>query len=57
MSLEGDDAHRLYACDECGGYVRTRFIDPATLLPFSPEVEDVVMATLDAVAQDLPDEG
>ncbi len=57
VSLEGDDAHRLYVCDECGGYVRTRFVDPATLLPFSPEVEDVVMATLDAVAQDLPDEG
>ena len=57
VSLEGDDAHRLYVCDECGGYVRTRFVDPAALLPFSPEVEDVVMATLDAVAQDLPDEG
>lgn len=49
FNLEGDEAHRLAVCDECGGYVRTVYQESA-LAPFSWEVEDVVMARLDLVA-------
>lgn len=49
FNLEGDDAHRLNTCDECGGYMRTVFVEQS-LAPFSFEVEDVLMAKLDAVA-------
>lgn len=49
FNLEGDDAHRLATCDECGGFVRTVYQEDA-LAPFSFEVEDVVMAKLDLVA-------
>lgn len=49
FNLEGDEAHRLATCDECGGYVRTVYEESA-LAPFSFEVEDVVMAKLDLVA-------
>ena len=49
FNLEGDEAHRLATCDECGGYVRTVYQTDA-LAPFSCEVEDVVMAKLDLVA-------
>ncbi|MDR2106625.1 MAG: formate dehydrogenase accessory protein FdhE [Coriobacteriales bacterium] len=48
---EGDDAHRLYLCDECGGYTRTTFAQNLRV-SFSFEVEDVVMARLDHIAQD-----
>ncbi len=48
LSVEGDDAHRAYCCDECGSYVRTVFVGEGSLAPFSFEVEDVVMADLDA---------
>ena len=52
-SIEGDDAHRIQSCDECGGYIRTVFgEDELQLAPFSFEVEDVVMARLDAIAAD-----
>lgn len=51
-SVKGDDAHRLHTCEGCGGYTRTVFADPNSLAPLVPEVEDVVMATLDAVAHD-----
>lgn len=53
VSIEQDDAHRIYACDDCGRYLRTFFAPDMKGLgaPFVPEVEDVVMATLDAVAQ------
>ena len=53
VSVEQDDAHRIYACDDCGRYLRTFFAPDMKGLgaPFVPEVEDVVMATLDAVAQ------
>lgn len=52
-SIEGDDAHRIQSCDECGGYIRTVFEeDELQLAPFSYEVEDVVMARLDAIAAD-----
>lgn len=48
LSIEGDDAHRIATCDECGGYIRTVYQDDA-LAPFSFEVEDVVMAKLDHI--------
>lgn len=49
FNIEGDDAHRLATCDECGGYVRTVYQSDA-LAPFSFEVEDVIMAKLDLIA-------
>lgn len=52
-SIEGDEAHRIHRCDECNGYVRTHFALNGDLAPFSPEVEDVVMADLDEVAADM----
>lgn len=51
FNVEGDDAHRIYKCDECGGYTRTVFVEDA-LRPFSYEVEEVVTAKLDAIAHD-----
>ena len=45
-----DDAHRIHTCDECGGYIRTVFQENI-LAPMSLDVEDVVMAKLDLVAQ------
>lgn len=51
-SIEGDLAHRLALCDECGGYIRTVYQEDA-IAPFSYEVEDVVTAPLDAVAAEL----
>lgn len=51
FNLEGDDTHRIATCDACGEYIRTTFLDNA-LLPLSYPVEDVVMARLDALAQD-----
>ncbi len=50
-NIEGDDSHRINTCDECGGYLRTTFVEDS-LVPFSFEVEDVVMAKLDALAAD-----
>ncbi|MCL1797346.1 MAG: formate dehydrogenase accessory protein FdhE [Eggerthellaceae bacterium] len=49
--IEGDDAHRLHMCDECGAYMRTVFQESLEV-PFSFEVEDIVMAPLDALAHD-----
>lgn len=49
--LEGDEAHRLYLCDECGNYMRTVFLEDLNV-PFVFEVEDVVMTKLDAAAHD-----
>ena len=49
FNIEGDDAHRLATCDECGGFMRTVYQDSA-LAPFAFEVEDVVMARLDLLA-------
>ncbi len=48
-NIEGDDDHRIGTCDECGGYIRTLYSDN-DLRPVSYEVEDVVMAKLDAIA-------
>ena len=50
ISVQGDDAHRVHMCDECGGHLRTRFVDTNDLTPFSYEVEDVVMADLELAA-------
>lgn len=52
-SIEGDDAHRLHHCDLCSGYIRTRFAEAGDLTPFVPEVEDVAMVRLDALAESL----
>ena len=52
-SIEGDDTHRLHCCDLCSGYMRTRFAMEGDLAPFVPEVEDVVMVRLDALAESL----
>ena len=49
--VEGDSAHRLQNCDECGQYHRVFFEEDLTV-PVSMEVEDVVMAKLDAIALD-----
>lgn len=51
FNVEGDEAHRIATCDECGGYIRTVYTEE-TLAPFSFDVEDVVMARLDAIALD-----
>lgn len=50
FNVEGDDAHRIATCDECGGYIRTVYAED-TLAPFSFDVEDIVMARLDAIAR------
>ena len=42
----------LYTCDDCGGYMRTLFSEKGALAPVSYEVEDVVMARLDAIAKE-----
>lgn len=49
-NIEGDDNHRIGTCDECGSYIRSLFSE-SVLVPISYEVEDVVMAKLDAIAQ------
>lgn len=50
--VEGDTAHRLYSCQECGSYTRTTFDEDLDGEPSVFEVEDVVMARLDAIAHD-----
>lgn len=52
-SIEGDDMHRLHICDACNGYLRSFFSLDDNLRAFVPEVEDAVMANLDAVAAEL----
>ena len=49
--VEGDEAHRLQNCDECGQYQRV-FFEESLAIPVSLEVEDVVMAKLDQIALD-----
>ncbi|MEG1513022.1 MAG: formate dehydrogenase accessory protein FdhE [Raoultibacter sp.] len=51
FNVEGDEAHRIASCDACGHYLRTCYSDDA-FAPFSFEVEDVLMANLDAIARD-----
>lgn len=50
-NLEGDNAHRIQSCDECGQYQRVVFQEDIPG-PLCMEVEDVVMAKLDRVALD-----
>ena len=52
FNIEGDEGHRIGTRDECGSYIRTRFAGEDDSAPYSPEVEDVAMARLDAVAMD-----
>lgn len=52
FSIEGDDAHRIATCDSCGHYMRTLFSEQGELKPISYNVEDVIMARLDAIAAD-----
>lgn len=49
--IEGDSAHRLLNCEECGQYERVVFEEDLDK-PLVNEVEDVVMARLDRVALD-----
>jgi FdhE protein len=49
VHVEGDSAHRLHLCDECGSHLRTAFAEDM-LAPLSFEVEDVLMAYLDHLA-------
>ena len=49
--VEGDSSHRLQNCDECGQYQRMVFEEDLSI-PLSMDVEDVVMAKLDAIALD-----
>lgn len=51
FNVEGDEAHRLHSCDECGRYERVVFREDLQV-PFVYEVEDVVMAKLDRIALD-----
>ncbi|MBM6999156.1 formate dehydrogenase accessory protein FdhE [bacterium] len=50
-SVAGDAAHRLHLCEDCGEYIRTTFVDGDAPVAAIPEVEDVVMANLDALAR------
>ena len=49
--VEGDSSHRLQNCDDCGQYQRIVFEEDLSI-PLCMEVEDVVMAKLDAIALD-----
>ncbi len=49
---EDDPAHRLYLCDECKSYLRTSILSELKV-PFCMEVEDVVMARLDHIANNV----
>ena len=51
LSVEGDEAHRVHVCSECGGYMRTHFNDPESRTAFVPEIEDVMMVKLTALAE------
>ena len=48
-TLKGDEAHRVDYCKECGNYIRTAII-PTEFHPVSIDVEDCMMAQLDAFA-------
>ncbi len=57
VNIDGDETHRLYYCDECQGFLRTTFdvaeIPSRNDVPLSFEVEDVVMAPLNLVAEEI----
>lgn len=50
VGIQGDDAHCLACCDECGGTIRTLYADKLAG-PVSYDVEDVVMARLGALGR------
>ena len=50
---EHDNSHRILICDECHSYERVVFQEHLESPAFSIEVEDVVMAPLDALAQSV----
>lgn len=50
--VEGDPAHRLHVCDECGDYMRTTFQNDLHAA-LCMEVEDVAMSYLDQVAASI----
>ncbi|WP_283171453.1 formate dehydrogenase accessory protein FdhE [Curtanaerobium respiraculi] len=50
VNVEGDRAHRLLKCEECGAYQRVVFQDDLKVHPMVMEVEDVVMSKLDQIA-------
>lgn len=50
---EHDNSHRILICDECHSYERVVFQEHLQSPAFSIEVEDVVMAPLDALAQSV----
>ena len=51
FNIEGDSAHRLQNCQNCGDYLRVVY-QQESKNPICPDVEDVVMARLDMVAND-----
>jgi FdhE protein len=51
FNIEGDEAHRLQTCSDCGDYLRMVY-QGSSKNPICPDVEDVVMARLDMVAND-----
>lgn len=51
FNIEGDEAHRIQMCDDCGQYQRVVFQEDLDV-PVCMEVEDVVMARLDKIALD-----
>ncbi len=50
FNVEGDDAHRIATCDECGGYIRTLYSENVLAGACAYEVEDILMTRLDAIA-------
>lgn len=50
---EHDNSHRILICDECHSYERVVFQEHLQSPAFSIEVEDMVMAPLDALAQSV----
>ena len=55
-TLKGDDAHRVDFCKKCGNYIRTTCVE-TTFHPVSIDVEDCIMAQLDAYAAEGPNAG
>lgn len=54
-NIEGDRAHRLLHCDECGFTQRVVFQDELPYAPVVMEVEDVAMAKLDQLMATMPE--
>lgn len=54
-NIEGDRAHQLLHCDECGFTQKVVFQEELPYAPAVMEVEDVVMAKLDQLLAESPD--